>query len=70
MTWGRNSEGQPLIAFGGDGKIVKVYNVITGKETAQLIGNKHTISSIKFKPDEGNLLLTASYDYTVRLWDI
>ncbi len=57
-----------LVAFGGPGKIVKVYSVPDGKELYQI--KKHTdwITALEFSPD-GKTLATGDRSGGILLWD-
>src|SRR5258708_1905230 len=65
------------VAFSHDGKTVasgshdntiKLWDVSTGKERAQL-NHKGAVRSLAFSHD-GKLLASGSNDYTVKLWDV
>jgi hypothetical protein len=63
------------LAFAPDGKIlatadlgqVIVWDVASGKEIARFAGHKDRIVAVAFSPS-GRLLVTASWDGTVKLW--
>jgi WD40 repeat protein len=66
------------VAFSRDGKLlasgggrnnwpVKLWDVASGKEIAELKGHKGPIASLAFGP--GGLLATGSFDHDVILWD-
>lgn len=60
-----------LMAAGGKKSIIRVFEVRSGKEMHQLIGHRNEIYDIKFCPvkDKSFLLVSASKDFSVRLWN-
>jgi eukaryotic-like serine/threonine-protein kinase len=58
-----------LLAGGGDGEDILVWEVATGQEIDRLVGHKAGINSLVFWPD-GKKLASASSDRTIRIWDI
>lgn len=40
------------------------------KNTRTLAGHDHSVSAVRFIPSSGNLLVSASRDHTLRIWDI
>lgn len=49
---------------------VKVWDVTTGKELRQLSGHARQVTAVEFSPIDGNAVLSASADRTLRIWDL
>lgn len=47
----------------------RIFRVETGQETHNLSGHEDAIISARFNND-GNLLLTGSFDCTAKIWDL
>ena len=63
------------IAFGGNTNSIFLYTINIEKEDVQenieeLIGHKNDINDLKFLTVNQNILISASSDSTVRLWDV
>ena len=56
-----------LLAF-GEGTVVKVAAVTTGRILRVLRGHSSAVYGVTFSPD-GTLIATASFDWTARTWD-
>jgi WD40 repeat protein len=61
-------DGRTLAAAGGD-RVVKLWDVESGREIATLVGHEGTIASLAFSPD-GRSLVTAGQDSLVGLFKL
>ena len=57
------------LATGGDGKVVKLWDLAAARERATLTGHDGPITCVAFAPD-GTTLATGSRDSSVTLWDV
>jgi WD40 repeat protein len=57
------------VAAAGTDKIIRLVEVATGQEVAQLSGHTDSVSCLAFAPD-GKTLASGSWDNTIRLWDL
>jgi len=60
-------DGRRLAAVGHD-RVVRLWDVTTGREVLHLDGHDDIVGQVRFSPD-GQRLATASADGTVRVWD-
>jgi WD40 repeat protein len=61
-----------IIAVGGSKPIIRIIDIKTFSEMNQLIGHRNEIYDLKFHPhcDKSHLLLSASKDFSIRLWNV
>ena len=57
------------LASAGKDHIVRLWDVVTGRERAVLEGHQHEVNCCAFSPDS-KTLASAGNDQTVRLWDV
>ncbi|MEU9444038.1 TIR domain-containing protein [Streptomyces sp. NPDC048304] len=60
---------RPLLATAGDDRTVRLWNPVTGEQTAVLTGHTGRILAVAFSPD-GSQLAGGGEDGTVRLWNV
>ena len=60
----------PLLAVGGSRGIVKIINSATLNLHRALVGHGNSINDFAFHPVDTNLLLSASKDESLRLWNV
>lgn len=58
-----------LMATGSDDETVKIWDLGTGQQLAELKGHAATVCTLAFSPD-GKTLATGSLDRTVKIWDV
>jgi predicted NACHT family NTPase len=58
-----------MLASTGNDLTVRLWDVESGEELQRLTGHKDFVQSVAFHP-EGTLLASASFDQTVRLWNL
>jgi WD40 repeat protein len=58
-----------LLATSGDDRLVKFWDVASGKQAFSLSGHQGRITAIAFSPD-GRTLATGSEDLSLKLWDL
>ena len=63
-----SSDGRRVI-FGGFGKAVRVFDIMTGNEVQSLIGHTSSVWGVALLPD-GHQALTGGKDKSLRVWDV
>ena len=58
-----------LIASGGWGKSIKIWDATSGSELMDLTGHQDEVLCVAFSPD-GQRLASGSADMTVKIWDV
>jgi WD40 repeat protein/serine/threonine protein kinase len=68
LAFSRDGRTLAMSGAGGAGRVIRLVEVETGKQKAELPGHLEDISGLAFTSD-GQTLLSASSDGTVRIWD-
>uniref|UniRef100_A0A182M9F5 Polycomb protein esc n=1 Tax=Anopheles culicifacies TaxID=139723 RepID=A0A182M9F5_9DIPT len=69
-AWSHDVEtGNPLLAAGGLRGVLRVFNTASLEGHKYYIGHGHAINEVKFHPKEPYLLMSASKDHSLRLWN-
>ena len=55
------------LAAAGRGKVVRIWDILTGQELLVLAGHKAQINALAFSPD-GSTLTSCAHDGAVKLW--
>lgn len=58
-----------VLASGGSDRAIRLWDTRTGKTRQVLRGHGAEVASLRFAPG-GDLLLSAGYDHTARLWSL
>ena len=73
LCWGTLECGRlfkPVLAVGGNLGVICVFDLETSETLSTLYGHLNSIHELKFMPSDGQFLLSASEDFTVRLWNV
>jgi WD40 repeat protein len=58
-----------MLATGSSDNSIQLWDVTTGREERRLLGHQGSVSSLAFEPRSG-LLVSGSFDTTVRVWQL
>jgi len=66
------SKGQncKILAIGGTKSIIKILNLSLREAYMSLYGHRNEIYNLKFHPYMNNILLSASKDFSIRIWNV
>ncbi|CRK92403.1 CLUMA_CG005964, isoform A [Clunio marinus] len=71
LAWSYEENGSSIIACGGVRSVVRIiYCNGPGLHEKKFIGHTNAINELKFHPTQPHLLLTASKDHSMRLWNV
>eukprot|EP00611_Tribonema_gayanum_P026830 TRINITY_DN6482_c0_g1_i3.p1 TRINITY_DN6482_c0_g1~~TRINITY_DN6482_c0_g1_i3.p1 ORF type:complete len:425 (-),score=56.99 TRINITY_DN6482_c0_g1_i3:36-1310(-) len=62
--------GAPLLAVAGLRGVIKIISCRQRRLIAALVGHGNSVNELKFHPVDGGLLLSASKDESIRLWNM
>jgi WD40 repeat protein len=57
------------VASGGQDRLIRLWDVSTGRELVRWEGHEAAVTSLTFHPD-GNTLVSGSEDGTLKLWNL
>lgn len=63
-----SDDGKTLAA--NDNKNIKLWDMDTGKEIANLVSHQDKVTSIAFHPQNNNIIVSCSYDKSIKIWDL
>jgi U3 small nucleolar RNA-associated protein 15 len=63
------SQGQPCLLTASDDTTLKLYDLSTSKQISYMVGHSDYVRTASFVPTNPNLIVSGSYDGTVKVWD-
>ncbi|KAG2271199.1 hypothetical protein Bca52824_065754 [Brassica carinata] len=69
-SWVCGVEGNPFVVSGGENGIIRVIDVNNQKIHKSLVGHRDLVNEIRTQPLKPQLVLSASKDESVRLWNV
>ncbi|OQU79846.1 hypothetical protein SORBI_3007G032400 [Sorghum bicolor] len=71
LSWARDHvDGSPLLVAAGSNGIIRVINCATEKLAKSFVGHGDSINEIRTQPLKPSLIISASKDESVRLWNV
>ena len=62
--------GAPLLLLAGKNAVLQVFDLVTGQLVTSFEGHGHSINDIAVHPTQPHLVVTASKDHCLRLWNL